>query len=408
MSVEDIKRTLKSQSGVLLAKPAIVARPTYSGSDLVAKNSTPSDVDSRGYWPVERWIVSKVVAQNAVTISNEGVSQFILKDSQGNPFVALFTKLLETDEELLLGKFSKSWPLTKILDIGGQPVTPNFAGATPEVPPIPAHVHRGIVNPEGKAVGPGKKEAYFFPPLNVPPYNVSDKQVITRLGLQGGCTREQFESALDRFGLDDSMYTLLNVYPIKPYDAWTILPGVVHAPGPYLTFEIQYPQDDSNLCCYRLGEALPDAAERAVVREELQLRGIRDARHFVTELIDWSLTQDDQFEGKYRHPAATLSEGSWGRQLQIFFDGFYGEGFEILPGGSWTRPADARPFGGIIWSGKGRINGNDVAAGAEWSSEFLVVPNTPFTVECTGDRPLLIYAAFPLEDYPPPHAAHSH
>ena len=36
------------------------------------------------------------------------------------------------------------WPLVKILDIGGKPVVPSFSDE-PEVPPIPAHVHNGIV-----------------------------------------------------------------------------------------------------------------------------------------------------------------------------------------------------------------------------------------------------------------------
>lgn len=53
-----------------------------------------------------------------------------------------------------------------------QPVQPNFKSglAEAEVPPIPCHIHSGnVVN--GKLVGPGKLEAYFFPPLvDVEPY----------------------------------------------------------------------------------------------------------------------------------------------------------------------------------------------------------------------------------------------
>ncbi len=33
---------------------------------------------------------------------------------------------------------------------------------------------------------------------------------------------------MSHFGVDDSMYGLLNVYTIQPYDGWTIEPGVVH------------------------------------------------------------------------------------------------------------------------------------------------------------------------------------
>lgn len=59
-----------------------------------------------------------------------------------------------------------------------------------EVPPIPCHVHSGDVV-GGRCVGHGKTEAYFFPPLNVPPYNLQLDSVKTRLGLRPGTTKEQ-------------------------------------------------------------------------------------------------------------------------------------------------------------------------------------------------------------------------
>ena len=65
-----------------------------------------------------------------------------------------------------------------------------IAAVEAEVPPIPCHVHAGEVV-GGKCVGHGKTEAYFFPPLDVPPYNLQLGKVKTRLGLQPGVTREQ-------------------------------------------------------------------------------------------------------------------------------------------------------------------------------------------------------------------------
>ena len=40
-------------------------------------------------------------------------------------------------------------------------------------------------------MGHGKTEAYFFPPLDVPPYNLELDSVKTRLGLKQGTTKEQ-------------------------------------------------------------------------------------------------------------------------------------------------------------------------------------------------------------------------
>ena len=62
--------------------------------------------------------------------------------------------------------------------------------AAEETPPIPCHVHAGRVE-QGKCVGQGKTEAYFFPPLDVPPYNLQLRGIKTRLGLKRDTTREQ-------------------------------------------------------------------------------------------------------------------------------------------------------------------------------------------------------------------------
>ena len=59
-----------------------------------------------------------------------------------------------------------------------------------EVPPIPCHVHAGNVV-GGHCVGHGKTEAYFFPPVDVPPYNLSLGSVKTRLGLRSGVEKEE-------------------------------------------------------------------------------------------------------------------------------------------------------------------------------------------------------------------------
>lgn len=79
---------------------------------------------------------------------------------------------------------------------------------------------------------PGKLEAYFFPPVNVPPYKdvvcyithtylpykrylptqVGELNVISRLGLKPEVTKEDVVTALKQFGKDDSFYTLMAPY----------------------------------------------------------------------------------------------------------------------------------------------------------------------------------------------------
>jgi len=277
-------------------------------------------------------------------------------------------------------------------------IKPDFGNkvAEEEVPPIPAHIHSGqIIN--GKVIGPGKKEAYFMPPLDIAPYNTDLGRVITRLGLKNTTSKEEFINRLKYFGENDSMYELLNTFEVKPYDGWTILAGIIHAPGPWLTFEIQRPQDDFNFCCWKFGEKINNEIQRKKCKDNYQLRGLKDEEDFTSQLLQWDLTTDPKFKEKFYRPAKIIDQGDWGRKLQIFFDGFYGEGFEISPHKTYKRKSDSRPFGGIIWSGSGKLNGNPVDVKNQEAKEFLVVPNTELEI-VAGAEPLLIYVVFPLEE----------
>ncbi len=86
------------------------------------------------------------------------------------------------------------------------------------------------------------------------------------------------------------------------------------------------------------------------------------------ETLNWKLCSDPQFKENNYRPSKVMQEGEYGRQLQIFFDGFYGEGYEVKPGHSFTRTtttnnntntptttpvSDSRPFAGVVWAGSG-------------------------------------------------------
>ena len=387
-----ILETKEKQQGILFAEPAIVHRCQYSGRNIIAKNSKFEEgyIDNRGYVPVEWWIMSKTPAENEITKKDEGLSQVLLDNGEK----ISFTHAVELAEEELLGDYAQTWPLTKILDIGGDAIQPTFSDKL-EVPPIPCHVHSGeIVN--GKAVGPGKMEAYFFPPVNIAPYNQNFGKTITRLGLKPEVTKEEFTQRLKQFGKDDSIYDLCNVYDVNPYDGWTILAGVVHAPGPWTTFEIQRPQDDFNLASWQLGQK-PNEEERAILKEKLQLRGLQDEVDFSEQVVNWQVSSDPKFKENWYRQSKVMQKGPWGRQLQIFFDAFYGEAFEIAPGYSWTRNADNRPFAGIVWSGEGMLNKNRISVHDKKRKEFLVTPKTEIKITNTGKEPLLIYTVFPIQ-----------
>ena len=137
--------------------------------------------------------------------------------------------------------------------------------------------------------------------------------------------------ALTKFGVDDSIYRLQPKYPLGPWLNWTIRPKVMHSPGPWLTFEIQTPQDDFNLLGWQLGKTI-DGEEMISTKATQQMRGFSNEQQLFDETIDWDLNVDPKFQDKWLREASVLEIGAWGRRIRIFNFEFYGEGFEIAPG----------------------------------------------------------------------------
>lgn len=386
---QQLLETLESQKGVIFAKPAIVYRGTYKGRDIIAKNSRDGKgySDERGYVPVEWWIMSLTPAGNPILKTGEGVTKLIMANRQEVSFLDIANYLPD-----LLGDYRYRWPLTKVLDIGGEPRKTSIN--TEEVPPIPVHTHSGLIK-NSVVQPPGKLEAYFFPPVNVPPYNKDFGRVITRLGLKPDTTKEQLKNAIKEFGKSDMAYSLCNVFEINAYDGWTIKPGIIHAPGPWITLEIQVPQDDFNLASWQLGEKIKES-ELKQLRDENCLRGLKDEEDFVKQLVNWELSAEPKFKEKNYRPSRVIGQGAWGKSLRIFFDQFYGEAFEINSGCEFRRNEDKKPFACIVWSGEGIANGNKISAVSETEKEFFVAAKTELNIKNTGRETLIIYAIFPI------------
>ena len=398
VSRETIVQALRIQKGVLFASPAFVSRGIYAGRGIIARNNdfTPDAVDSRGYVPVEWWIMSKTHAENPIPKQSEGVTSLFI-----NGQLVQFPKAIEVAEDLLLGTYNQRWPLTKVLDIGGTPRLPKYSVSTadiskPEVPPIPCHIHAGMVV-NGSCCGHGKTEAYFFPPLDVPPYNLHLPPIKTRLGLKPTTTKSEFLESLKQFGKSDDVYSLMNEFEICPWETWAIEEKTVHAPGPWLTFEVQRPQDDFNLLAWQFGQQIP-ADELLSIKEDNQLRGLADEEALMENSVDWERNIDPTFKENWWNKCETLDQGSWGRKVRIFYYIFYGEGFIIHPGETHTRKADVQPFAGFVWSGEGSVNGLPLQCSDNNKREFLVTPNHPASfINTSWKHDLMIFTIFPMD-----------
>ena len=91
------------------------------------------DVDDRGYYLVERWVLSIIQTENPAKVIGEGLTR--IKN------IGTLKEISESCPEKVFGNYLKSWPLIKVLDIGGDPVKTSFG--TTEKPPIPPHIHAG-------------------------------------------------------------------------------------------------------------------------------------------------------------------------------------------------------------------------------------------------------------------------
>jgi hypothetical protein len=215
--------------------------------------------------------------------------------------------------------------------------------------------------------------------------------VKSRLGFLPGTSKEQVLAALKGWGEHDEMYRLMNVWEVQENEGWTIPTGVVHAPGPWPTVEIQRAQDDFNLLCWKLGHALPGQS-CGHMKSTLALRGLADDETLLSEAVDWSKSCSQTFKQDNFRPAQVISSGDWGRQIRIFWDNFYGEGWEVNAGQQWTRPKDNQPVAALVWSGKGTVNGNQIDINTPTQTEFFVVPNVD--IEIVASQKLYIYAFF--------------
>lgn len=259
----------------------------------------------------------------------------------------------------------------------------------------------------------GKLEAYFFPPVDdttVYDGKVPDpEKVITRLGLRPEITREQVREALDKFGVDDSLYGLMEVYAIEPNTSWTIQPGMLHAPGPWPTFEIQRPQDDAHILAWKLGQPVMDKKMLSKVWANNFKKDLTDADDVMRQAIHFEGSRDPKFQEKWFRRCHALEEGAWGRKRRIFHHEFNGEGFEILPGQSYTRQGSDEPYAALVWSGRGSVvaiedddNGKsyeplEVQALHDTQSEFLVTPQTTIKISNSSETATLyMYTVLPI------------
>ena len=265
---QNLDNALNAGDGILHMLPCWVPRSfavpgrrlRLAESDLYALGAERGGLD-------ERWLCSTTNPANGPDMpADEGLSyvvgpdgqRFTLRDAVAeNPATIVSRRIFD--------KYGR-WPtLGKLFDNQG---------------PLPYHLHPRAEH--AALVGEvHKPEAYYFPPqynqrLNDFPY--------TFFGLEPGTTKEDVIRCIERWNKgDNGILDLSKAYVFPVGTGWFTPPGVLHAPGSLVTYEIQWGTDTFAM--------FQSNVQGKVVGRDMLVKDVpadkKNDIDFIIGLIDW-------------------------------------------------------------------------------------------------------------------------
>ncbi len=281
-----IKETFENGKGVLRLIPTFVPRRFSTAGlrlrlhpdDYYALGTTRGSIK-------ERWFSSVIPAMNGpFAPADEGMSyvlpinenmdeKFSLKDAVDN----LGGQLVGRE---LMNKY-EGWPMySKFFDYK-----------------VPLFHHLHLDFEAAALVGRlGKPEAYFFPPqMN----NYPGEFPVTYFGFDPDVTKDMVRERLLQYESGDNRITELSrAYRIELGTGWYTPPGVVHAPGSYLTYEPQWNSDVNSVYeNVATNEIYPYdfLSENCPSDKKLDI-------DYIMGLMDWEKNVDPHYKRSYFRP----------------------------------------------------------------------------------------------------------
>ena len=339
MIIDDMRKTLEEQRGILNLIPVFV--PRRFGNSGHRLRLHPDDYYAYGTARgsiKERWFSSIITPMNGNNmVSEEGLS-FVNIDGDTDHKVSL-KDFVETLGAELIGDYLYdtygTWPMySKFFDYEG---------------PLFHHLHLGFE--DAKRVGKlGKPEAYYFPPqMN----NYPGSSPYTYFGFSPEVTKEEVEERLAGYAERDTRITELSrAYRIQLGTGWYTPPGVLHAPGSYLTYEPQWNSDVNSVF-----ENITDGEVYPIefLNENLPENERNDTSEAM-KLLDWDKNVDPDYRKHYFRPPLTAHDGDGYTEKWIAYGNPYiaAKELTVYPGQTVTV-ADPVAYGCIIVQGWGSI-----------------------------------------------------
>ncbi len=286
----------------------------------------------------ERWFSSVIPAMNGeLAPEDEGMSYVSYSDDPNEKFL-LKEAVDELGAELIGDRLMEeygTWPMySKFFDYEE---------------PLFHHLHLSFEDAE-RVGRRGKPEAYYFPPQY---NNYAGTFPHTYFGFDPDVTKEQVKERLALYEQGDNRITEISrAYRIQLGTGWYTPPGVVHAPGSYLTYEPQWNSDVNSVYeNITSGEVYPYEFLVENCPEDKK----RDL-DYVISLMDWEKNVDPNYRKNYFRPPVVCSEDEAHIEKWVVYDTPYicAKELTVYPGQTVTI-CDKAAYGCIIVQGYGEF-----------------------------------------------------
>lgn len=359
-----IKQTFEQGGGIFCLMPVFVPRRfSRAGFRLRLHPDDYYALGTKRGSIKERWFSSVIPAMNGpLAPADEGMSYVLPFD--GNT-AGKFTLREAVD---VLGRDLVGDEL--MTRYGGWPMYSKFFDY--EVP-LFHHLHLGF--DAAAAVGRlGKPEAYYFPPeMN----NYAGTFPATYFGFDPDVSKEEVMERLMMYEKGDNRITELSrAYRIQLGTGWYTPPGVIHAPGSYLTYEPQWNSD--------VNSVYENIASGEVYDYDFLVENCPEDKkrnlEYVMSLLDWEKNVDPHYRKHYFRPpvACPNSDGRYAEKWVAYANDYIAAKELTVQPGQKVVVSDGAAYGCIVIQGHGKFGAYDAEAsvmlrfGQPSNDEFFV------------------------------------
>ena len=359
-----IKQTFEQGGGIFCLMPVFVPRRfSRAGFRLRLHPDDYYALGTKRGSIKERWFSSVIPAMNGpLAPADEGMSYVLPFDGNTAGKFTLRGAVDVRGRDLVGDELMTRY--------GGWPMYSKFFDY--EVP-LFHHLHLGF-DAAAAVRRLGKPEAYYFPPeMN----NYAGTFPATYFGFDPDVSKEEVMERLMMYEKGDNRITELSrAYRIQLGTGWYTPPGVIHAPGSYLTYEPQWNSD--------VNSVYENIASGEVYDYDFLVENCPEDKkrnlEYVMSLLAWEKNVDPHYRKHYFRPpvACPNSDGRYAEKWVAYANDYIAAKELTVQPGQKVVVSDGAAYGCIIIQGHGRFGAYDAEAsvmlrfGQPSNDEFFV------------------------------------